>query len=480
MQARISISRIFASLHRFTRAALNACGWIKKYGVLRDLLDECEARGEFERSAALAIWHGNIGECVAALQRGAEDMRELVDEDSGDPTASKSCEIYAETLSLIAMCVAGFNMTMGSDGVPKTSTVWSNACESLLRRPDISQSDDSSRLQTPSLGVSYVRAICTFLLNLGKENGLNKTIHDEGLSLADRVAFSCRFLSRADLRSFLDTSLRKCLKTGNIEGLLITGLDKRGIGLIQSFVDRCSDVQTAALISSRLVLPEGGTERRMCSEWLDSYRMLLNNLQMWHSRAAFDVGRNEILRRLNGNAPAVGGRRPMQSKKQQQLGNELQFPPQLWARCNYCNSSLPLSKLRRQEGIANSWLSRQKPVLTCCPQCKKPLPRCSICLLSLGCLNPYLELQRERNQYSRGGVGSGGTNQGVIEDLSGLANIPVSNVALYERFERFIVSPSLSSCVFLSLLNGSHGACDVNMEVRCFTSCTVDSFVSFC
>ncbi|EED88181.1 hypothetical protein THAPSDRAFT_269896 [Thalassiosira pseudonana CCMP1335] len=223
--------------------ALNACGWIKKYGVLRDLLDECEARGEFERSAALAIWHGNIGECVAALQRGAEDMREL-------------------TLSLIAMCVAGFNMTMGSDGVPKTSTVWSNA------------------------------SICTFLLNLGKENGLNKTIHDEGLSLADRVAFSCRFLSRADLRSFLDTSLRKCLKTGNIEGLLITGLDKRGIGLIQSFVDRCSDVQTAALISSRLVLPEGGTERRMCSEWLDSYRMLLNNLQMWHSRAAFDVGSN--------------------------------------------------------------------------------------------------------------------------------------------------------------------------------------------
>ena len=55
----------------FVRAARNACGWIKKFGVLRDLLDECETRGEFERSAALAAWHGDLGECVAALRRGA-------------------------------------------------------------------------------------------------------------------------------------------------------------------------------------------------------------------------------------------------------------------------------------------------------------------------------------------------------------------------------------------------------------------------
>ena len=202
---------------------------------------------------------------------------------------------------------------------------------------------------------------------------------------------------------------------------MITGLDKRAVGIIQSYVDRNSDVQTAALITSRVIIPtEWGAERRICNEWLEIYRDLLNNLQMWHSRAAFDVGRNEIARRL------ASGRRPVSSKKTQRPENDTasNFPPQLWARCNYCNSSLPLSKLRRQEGIvANSWLSRQKPVLTCCPTCKKPLPRCSICLLSLGCLNPYMELQRERNQYPRGGgpmiVGGGN------DDLSGLATIPL-------------------------------------------------------
>mmetsp|Transcript_10162 Transcript_10162/g.22004 ORF Transcript_10162/g.22004 Transcript_10162/m.22004 type:complete len:227 (-) Transcript_10162:448-1128(-) len=173
----------------------------------------------------------------------------------------------------------------------------------------------------------------------------------------------------------------------------------------------------------------------MCLEWLENYRLLLNGLQMWNSRAAFDVGRFEHLRRLKqgGNpGPSTIGRQFAIAKKQQQQKDKSQmnnnYPPQLWARCNYCNASLPLSKLRRQEGIANSWLSRQKPVLTCCPQCKKPLPRCSICLLSLGCLNPYMELQRERNQYPRSGMnmlgsGGGGNIQGM-EDLSGLASLP--------------------------------------------------------
>jgi len=329
-----------------------------------------------------------------------------------------------------------------SDGTMKTTNLWSGACTNLLRRPDIAVatmgSTNSSQVQPLPPGVSYLRAILLFLQDIGSvTGGFRKTIYNEGLSLADRVGFACRFLPRADLYSFLTS--RKCIKNGSLEGLLITGLDKRGIGLLQSYMDRTSDVQTAALISCRVVLPTECFEGRMCLEWLESYRLLLNSLQMWNSRAAFDVGRFEHLRRLKQQgggsvtlSSSSSGRQFTIAKKQQHQKDKLQTnnlnPPQLWARCNYCNASLPLSKLRRQEGIANSWLSKQKPVLTCCPQCKKPLPRCSICLLSLGCLNPYMELQRERNQYPRSGVsmlgsGGGGNIQGM-EDLSGLASIP--------------------------------------------------------
>lgn len=377
------------------RAALSACGWMKRYGILQDLLDDCENRGEFERSAALAVWHGDLNACVSALQRGAEDVRSLVEEEHGSRGGPTTAHNYSETLSLIAMCVAGFNVITASDGAMKTTTLWNNSCETLLRRLESVMAKDNSAQPHQLPGVAYLRAILLFLQNIGSEAGFSKTIYNEGISLADRVGFACRFLPRADLYAFLDTSMRSCIKLGNLEGLLITGLDKRGIGLLQSYMDRNSDVQTAALVTARVVLPnEWPSERRMCMEWLESYRLFLNGLQMWNSRAAFDVGRFEHLRRLKQGSGAIissSGRHTAAAKKQLQKDKSQannNFPPQLWARCNYCNASLPLSKLRRQEGIANSWLSRQKPLLTCCPQCKKPLPRCSICLLSLGCLNP--------------------------------------------------------------------------------------------
>lgn len=203
----------------------------------------------------MAVWHGDLNACVSALQRGADDVRSLVEEGGYDGNSAKSgatrggtsignCERYSETLSLIAMCVAGFNVTSASDGTMKTTNLWSNACDNLLRRPDIAATD---KVQLP--GVAYLRAILLFLQNIGSEAGFDKTIYNEGLSLADRVGFACRFLPRANLYSFLDASMRKCIKIGNLEGLLITGLDKRGIGLLQSYMDRNSDVQTAALIS---------------------------------------------------------------------------------------------------------------------------------------------------------------------------------------------------------------------------------------
>lgn len=398
------------------------------------------------------MWHGDLNGCVTILQRGAEDMRSLVlvKEDDGDADArgsskggNYSSESYSETLSLVAMCVAGFTAVAASDGTMKTSSLWSSACANLLRRPDFAAAEKASEGAAPQLpaGVAYLRAVLVFLQNVGSEaeesGGFRKTIQDETLSLCDRVGFACRFLSRADLYAFLDAAVKKCNELGSLDGLLITGLDKRGIGLLQSYLDRSADVQTVALVSCRVVLPAEWTfERQKCLEWLESYRILLNGLQMWNSRASFDVGRLNHLRNLNQGGPAhAGGRQygvgagkrhqpPQKSRIQASSNSNVATPPQLWARCNYCNEALPLSKLRRQEGIANNWLSRQKPVLTCCPQCKKPLPRCSICLLSLGCLNPYMELQRERNQYHPPPRSGAPVMQGGMEDLSGLANVP--------------------------------------------------------
>ena len=96
------------------------------------------------------------------------------------------------------------------------------------------------------------------------------------------------------------------------------------------------------------------------------------------------------------------------------------LPAQLDARCNYCSAPLGL---RRSEGGSNQWLSKMKSVLSCCPQCRKPLPRCAICLLPMGCLNPYMELTRERSR-TPGLLRGNSLLAASQDDLSQVSNLP--------------------------------------------------------
>lgn len=411
------------------RAVLTACGWIGQYGRA-DMLSAIENEGHYERSAALAVWNNDLGEAVAALQRGAESIRNCV---SKTEDIDESVGSYSETLELVAMCIAGYS---GGNKDNTSRDVWEKACSSLLKRSDL----NVSKSYPSSQRAAYLRAICSFLIDVEK-GSLSSTLNNEMLSLSDRVAFACIFLPRNELKEFLQTCVKDCTAVGNLEGILITGLDKQGLLLLQSYVDIYSDVQTASLLSCRVIMPPSWAhERILCMEWLEKYRDMLNTWQFWQSRSLFDVGRMELLRKLkerhqsdeNATAPIPGtnirpirratsvhsGRKHQPFSKQGENEFALQpIPPQLHVRCNFCNTSLALSKLvQKQDGsIANNWLSRQNPVLSCCPnaQCRKPLPRCAICLLPLGCLNPYLELRKYGLQNT--------------EDLSELKSIPFSD-----------------------------------------------------
>jgi hypothetical protein len=388
------------------RAALTACGWAGKFD-LSIVMAECEALGEFERSAALAVWHENVGAAVVALQRGSQSIRLQLKESNN--VSPKTLQ-YAESLDLIAMCIAGY----GGKTIAQMA-VWRNACASLLQREDLSVQKASSR-------VAYLRGLCDFLLNVGTDASVREVLENSHLSLCDRVAFACRFLEEEQLHNFLFNCIEQCQLQGDIEGLVITGVEKIGIKILQSYVDRYADVQTAALVVSRVVLPPDWTlERRVCVEWVDSYRGLLNNWQMWQSRAMFDVDRAEVLRAVKAKVIGAGYQRRMaanprsrQSPRPPDPDIMPSIPAQLEVRCNYCSS--PLS-LKRNEGLTNQWLSKMQPLLNCCPQCRKPLPRCSICLLSLGGLNPYMELTRQ------GSRGIAGKNLPSTDDLSSLSSM---------------------------------------------------------
>ena len=313
-------------------AALTSCGWAGKFD-LSNVLSECEALGEFERSAALAVWHGELGAGVQALQRGAASLR-------------STKESYSQTLELVALCVAGFRG--GSD---PSLGIWRQACSNLMERSELSGVNRSvSR-------VAYMRGLLKFLMNT--DGAHQQVLEDDNLSLCDRVGFACRFLKFDSLLSFLDLCIEKCQQEGNIEGLTVTGIDRTGIKILQAFVDRYSDVQTAALVTSRIIVPSSWEEEKwICVEWLDSYRSLLNTWQMWQSRAMFDVDRSELMRTLQTReaSQSKGANAKAQAANRRFL---MAVPFQMEARCTYCQQSL---SLKQNNTNTNQWLREMNKV----------------------------------------------------------------------------------------------------------------------
>lgn len=75
---------------------MEVCGWSSQYSKFDD--------ENFERSAALAVWHGNIEEAVAIINRSTAYIRHLVEsgmlKDSNRPPSLLTLN-YAEALDLL-------------------------------------------------------------------------------------------------------------------------------------------------------------------------------------------------------------------------------------------------------------------------------------------------------------------------------------------------------------------------------------------
>lgn len=54
------------------------------------------------------------------------------------------------------------------------------------------------------------------------------------------------FFSSLKLPRYIDKLTNEMKEAGNLEGILLTGLTKDGVDLMESYVDRTGDVQTAS------------------------------------------------------------------------------------------------------------------------------------------------------------------------------------------------------------------------------------------
>ncbi|KAI8819257.1 uncharacterized protein EV422DRAFT_498169 [Fimicolochytrium jonesii] len=337
--------------------ALLMCGWSFHFPPAdrderEDEAGKLQAGGEHEKAAGWALFHGSSLGLALEVLKSAKDER----------------------LKLVATAIAGYSASRSNGaGTSSSSSTWEDLCRSL-----------SSDLKDP-----YLRAIFALIASNGN---WRIVLQERGLSLRDRVGIALRFLSDEELVETINDMTAEMTSAGDVKGLLLTGLvTPTGMTLLETYINHCGDVQTAALL---LLHTPGTTTAASASaaassrvldlrvdEWSEYYRALLDRWQLYHTRARFDIARHR-----NRNRQRVGGGAATASEAAAPPPHA-DLTPQIYVRCTFCNA--PLAKAAAGDGGAVTAATAAggqmaSHGMTACPTCRKPLPRCALCLLHLG------------------------------------------------------------------------------------------------
>lgn len=324
--------------------ALYLCGWGEK---LDNLIDNLKSKAQYTRAAAISVFNLKMRKAIDCLISGSSAPIE----NGGDPT-----------LSTVAMALSGYT--------GEKNSLWREMCSAFR-----------SELNHP-----YLRAIFSFLTS--ETETYEEIVYDQSLELSDRVAFAVTFLPDAQLQYHLDAYTALLVENGDIDGLLMTGITSEGLDLLNHYVEATSDVQTVSFVALHS-LPSHHHKDPRVQLWVENYRNILDCWRLWHKRALFD---NEWFKRLDYE----------------------QVPgPQMFVSCNYCGKSVSTihslpnagnvrtigsggsatggnvnNQLRNSMDHLHSLTKVSSAVhkarIQSCPNCRKPLPRCCICLTQFG------------------------------------------------------------------------------------------------
>ena len=366
---------------------IEMCGWPR--GALdMEALKKIEPR---ERAVAMAVLNGEIDKAVALLRLIGDIPVSVRIALSGFPFARTEKSALWEEMArdLIGneltpdfpylQLAFGLLLAGGGDKTAEDlGDIWN----------EFSGLEPSSSGAGGGAGRRYLRGGRQAMYGAHNEaGGVSRELRraDMTISIADRTALACRFLPNAQLYAYLERLCQSAEQSGQIEGFLLFGYTNRGMKLLESYVNQTGDVQSAALLTSYGAFSSHDTIST--ESFVAAYRDLLNRWGLFKERARYDCDRAAI-------------------ERQKFKSTIVPWVPKatLSARCGSCGASFVIETLIAQGTANQSWLSREKPVIPACPACKRGLPRCSICLLPLGTINPYV-LQAMEKADKEGGTG---------------------------------------------------------------------------
>jgi hypothetical protein len=189
----------------------------------------------------------------------------------------------------------------------------------------------------------YLRAM---VKSLAGDTSWGEILYDTDLPLLERIVLAIRFVGDDMLSRFLEEQSRRCLEDGSLHGIVLLGLTTDGIQLVQRYLDRTGDIQTAAIIGALIPTKIGNVSR-----WIETYRDMLDGWKCFKARVRYDMMRGSIAR---------------------YYGDNIMTPKQVVLRCNYCQKDLT-GNIGRSDVTSRTY----------CTNCSNRLPKCSICLLQI-------------------------------------------------------------------------------------------------
>lgn len=322
-------------MHR--QLCLHTCGLGLTYQDLEADVKELLQQGQSTKAAALAVIHDQPKLAFNALRNGraSSEYREL------------------------SLALAGFVKGTNDD-------TW----------------DETVRDVAKELDDPYARAI----LALVSYGDWHDVLAETSLPLRYRVGVALMHLDDTELTRYIESATAECIKQGDIEGIILTGLTEKAVSLFQAYMLKFYDLQTPTLALS-FVSPRYFPSPLM-DHWRDTYRSLLNTYRLFIKRVQFDVQATKLSVRFS-TTRAKPSLTPA--------------PRQVSIRCNNCDQALdrnpehvPLFATGPQSQVNSSFSAIRNTSIfgdaksgTVCPKCGRHMPRCIVCMMWLGMPLPY-------------------------------------------------------------------------------------------
>lgn len=319
----IDLENTLFPYHR--QVCLHTCGLALDNQQLEAMIKDLAHQGHSTRAALLAVAHDDYKLASSALR--------------GDKTVHRE----------LSLALAGF-------GKGNTDVIW----------------DETIRDIAKGLDDAHGRAILALVSHGDWHDVLDVT----SLPLKDRIMVALLHLNDQELGQYFRVMQEECIREGDIEGIVLTGLTEHAVPLFEAYIRKFSDAQTPVLALS-FTSPRYFVHP-IVDTWREAYRSQLNMHRLFLQRVQFDIQATKLSVHPNEKSS-----KPLLAST----------PRQVSLRCNTCDQALDRSSdnMPKDNLDPTTFNSSQRTSIfgdvksgTVCPKCGRHMPRCVICMMWLG------------------------------------------------------------------------------------------------